>query len=50
LSNEDAFKPEADTLMEKVFDPEDFVNNNIAECRALRLALRESKEVAAVAL
>jgi hypothetical protein len=44
LSNEDAFKPEADALMEKVFDPEDFVNNNIAECRALWLALCNGPE------
>jgi hypothetical protein len=50
LSNEDAFKPEADAPMEKVFDPEDFLNNDVAERRAMRLVLLESDEAPAVAL
>jgi hypothetical protein len=41
LSNKDAFELEADAPTEKVFGPEDFVNDDEAERRAKELALHE---------
>jgi hypothetical protein len=47
LSNEDAFKPEADVSVVKVFGPEDFVHDDEDERRAMELARLESEAAAA---
>jgi hypothetical protein len=41
LSDEDAFKPEANAPAEKVFGPDDFVNDDETERCTMELALHE---------